>query len=197
MMKAALAGTASMKFLDVFEVAFGEEEDEENIPDITPTAAEEEEDLPAEAISTKGADIEFEQASTSAATKCTTRSSVKQPPVKKSCRVHLQRYPVPSLFVMQRLFFRIRLTRPHICTPVSLMDLYHNAKVAPLLRSPSTSATMHVHFANRARQQLTATLYAKAVDRPQPTSASTISMFAYSATFAGTTGGWRLSGRSI
>ena len=52
--------------------------------DITPTAAEEEEDLPAEAVSTKGADTEFEQASTSAATKCMTHSSVKQPPVKKS-----------------------------------------------------------------------------------------------------------------
>ena len=100
MMKAALAGTASTKFLNVFEAAFGKEEDEENIPDIVPTAAEEEEDLPAKAISTKDADTEFEQASTSTATKRTTCSLVKQPPVKKS---HKQSAPtkVPGPFALR------------------------------------------------------------------------------------------------
>ena len=89
-MKAALAGTATTKFLDVFEAAFGEEEDEEDIPELAPTAKDKEEVLPSEAISTKQeADVEFaDQPGTSSAeissTKRMTRSSTKQPPVKRS-----------------------------------------------------------------------------------------------------------------
>ena len=79
-----------MKLLDVFEAAFGEEENEENIPDITPTAKEDDDEvLPNDTVTTKEeADVEFKKASTStaAATKRTTRSSTKQQPVKKSCK---------------------------------------------------------------------------------------------------------------
>ena len=89
-MKAALAGTATTKFINVFEAAFGEEEDEEDVPELAPTAKEKEEVLPPEAVSTKQeADVEFiDQPGTSSteisSTKRTTRSSVKQPPVKRS-----------------------------------------------------------------------------------------------------------------
>ena len=85
-MKAALAGTASTKFLNVFEAAFGEEEDEGEATDIMPTEQEEEEeeDLPEDAVITKKkADTEFGEPSTSTE-KRKTRSSTKQPPVKKS-----------------------------------------------------------------------------------------------------------------
>ena len=82
-MKAALAGTTTTKFLDVLEGAFGEEEDEELAPELFPTEAEPEEDLPKEAMTSKEeADIEFDQPST--LRKCSTRSFTKQPPVKRS-----------------------------------------------------------------------------------------------------------------
>ena len=88
-MKAALAGTATTKFLDVFEAAFGEEENEEEVPSIAPTEKEKEETLLAAAVTTKQeADVEFlseDQPGTSLKTgmKRTTRSATKQPPVKK------------------------------------------------------------------------------------------------------------------
>ena len=82
-MKAALVGTATTKFLDVLEFAFREEEDEELAPELIPTEVEPEEDLPKEAMTSKEeADVEFDQPSTSR--KCTTRSSTKQSPVKRS-----------------------------------------------------------------------------------------------------------------
>ena len=159
MMKAALAGTASMKFLNVFEVAFGEEEDEENIPDITPTAAEEEEDLPAEAVSTKGADTEFEQVSTSTVTKCMTHSSVKQPPVKKS---HKQSAPskVPGPFTLRdaKAVFPDKANKAsylHTSVPAEFIS---QRESGPFM----TSATMHIHFVSRARQ----------LDAPTPSSTS-------------------------
>ena len=83
-MKAALAGTASTKFLNVFKAAFGEEEDESEVTDFVPTEQEEEEDLPEGAVTTtKKADTDFGEPSTSAE-KWKTRSSTKQPPIKKS-----------------------------------------------------------------------------------------------------------------
>ena len=85
-MKAALAGTATTKFLNVMEAAFGEEENEEEVPDIVPTEEDQPEHLPSGVVTTKEeADIEFGEPSTSAApTKRQTRSSTKQPPVKHS-----------------------------------------------------------------------------------------------------------------
>ena len=83
-MKAALAGTASTKFLNVFKAAFGEEEGESEVTDIVPTEQEEEEDLPEGTVTTKKkADTNLGDPSTSAE-KRKTRSSTKQPPIKKS-----------------------------------------------------------------------------------------------------------------
>ena len=80
----ALAGTASTKFLGIFEGAFGEEENEEEAPKILPIEEEEEEILPEEAVTTKDkADTEFGEPSTSSTGKCKTCSATKQPPVKK------------------------------------------------------------------------------------------------------------------
>ena len=89
-MKAALTGTATTKFVDVLEAAFGEEENKEEVSTIVPTEKEKEETLPKEAVLTKSeADTEFfdqPEASTSATgtTKRATRSASKQPPVKRS-----------------------------------------------------------------------------------------------------------------
>ena len=85
-MKAALTGTATTKFLNVMEAAFGEEENKEDIPDIVPTEEDQPEHLPSDVMTTKEeVDIEFGEPSTSAApTKRQTHSSTKQPPVKRS-----------------------------------------------------------------------------------------------------------------
>ena len=87
-MKAALAGTATTKFLNVMEAAFSEEENEEEVPDIVPTEEDQPEHLPSGVMTTKEeADIEFGEPSTSTApTKRQTCSSTKQPPVKRSCK---------------------------------------------------------------------------------------------------------------
>ena len=76
-MKAALAGTATTKFLNVMEAAFGEEENEEEVPDIALTEEDQPENLPPGVMTTKEeADIEFSEPSTSVAlTKCQTHSS--------------------------------------------------------------------------------------------------------------------------
>ena len=92
-MKAALSGTATTKLLDVLEGAFGEEENEEDIPDLTPTEKETDETLPDEAVTTKReADVEFDTdqpgtsgiSSSTTSLKRATRSATKQPPTKKS-----------------------------------------------------------------------------------------------------------------
>ena len=89
-MKVALAGTATTKFVDVFEAAFGEDENEEQVSVLAPTETDKEEVLPPEALTTKGqADLEVEDepgTSTSIPTgvKRATRFAAKQPPIKKS-----------------------------------------------------------------------------------------------------------------
>ena len=83
-MKAALAGTASTKFLNVFEAAFGKEEnEEEGASEIQPTEEEEPEVLPEEAVLTKD-EADEDEPSTSTSTKRQTCSTSKQPPTKKS-----------------------------------------------------------------------------------------------------------------
>ena len=70
--------------MGVIEATFGEVEDEDTIPDIAPTEGETEE-VPTEALTTKSsADQEPQPGSSGIATKRATRSSTKEPPVKKS-----------------------------------------------------------------------------------------------------------------
>ena len=85
---AALTGTATTKFLNVMEAAFGEEENEQEVPDIAPTEEDQPENLPPGVMTTKEeVDVKFSEPSTSTVpTKCQTRSSTKQPPVKRSCK---------------------------------------------------------------------------------------------------------------
>ena len=88
-MKTALAWTATTKFTDMMEAVFGTDENEEEIPEIKPTPAEEEEDIPQSMFITKAeADQEEtapeeEGASTSKATK-RPASKAKGPGGKKS-----------------------------------------------------------------------------------------------------------------
>ena len=79
-MKVALTGTATTKFLNVMEAAFGEEENEEEVPNIAPTEEDQPENLPPGVMTTKEeADVEFGEPSTSAVpTKRQTHSSYKQ-----------------------------------------------------------------------------------------------------------------------
>ena len=64
--KTALAGTATTKFTDMMEAVFGIDENEEDIPEITPTAPEEDEEVPESMYATLGEAIEEEVPSTSA-----------------------------------------------------------------------------------------------------------------------------------
>ena len=104
-MKAAMARTATTKFLDVFEAAFGEEENAEEVPELHPTEKEENKILPAAAMTTQvEADIEFTDepgtSSSTAGVKWTTRSASKQPPIKKS-RKQEKPTKVSGPFVLQ------------------------------------------------------------------------------------------------
>ena len=81
--KTALAGTATTKFTDMMEAVFGIDEDEEEIPEITPTAPEAEEDLP-ESMFTTLEEAEPEGPSTSTG-KCVANGG-KKPPAKKQKR---------------------------------------------------------------------------------------------------------------
>ena len=97
--KAALAGTAMTEFTNVLEAAFAEEENEEDVPDLVPTEKEKADDIPAEALTTKGETKKEQEDQPSTfevkATKCTTRSSTKQPSVKKSRKQEKPSGPFP------------------------------------------------------------------------------------------------------
>ena len=82
-MKTALAGTATTKFTDMMEAVFGIDENDEDIPEVTPTAPEEEEEVPESMYATLGETIEEEAPSTSAGKRS---SSGKKPVAKKQKR---------------------------------------------------------------------------------------------------------------
>ena len=178
-MKAALAGTATTKFLNVMEAAFSEEENEEEVPDIVPTEEDQPEHLPSGVMTTKEeADIEFGEPSTSAApTKRQTipllSNHLLNAPVSRRLRV---RSVGLLLSAMLMVFFQRKATNKPICTPVYPMSTFHEERVALTPKLPSTDVIMQ-EFAVREEGSLkSVTQFVKAGDRCPHTSANSIWM---------------------
>ena len=195
-MKAALAGTASTKFLNVFEAAFGEE-DESEVTDIVPTEQEEEEDLPEGAITTKKkADTDFGESSTPVE-KRKARSSTKQPPIKKSRK---QAAPTKSTgpFTLKDaspVFPDKDNKASYLHTGVP--DIYISQRQSgPGVKWPFINVTTHGLYVKKVRTHRNAMLFAKAVGKRPLIFANITSTSVLSVSFAATDGGPPLNGKS-